>query len=241
MTAIPTLILKNPKGWFAAGQELDHAMTVLSDGAFKLFVYVCLHARRDTGRLETVQGQLAETLRCSRGSIARHLGELKAAGVCQVQGYHSPRSATCIEVTAEYWPYQRATDPAPDETARWVAEVRQLFLARPCVRSTFSAADERLARAWLSEGVSLERIGQAILLGCARKYTGWRNGQDRGTIGALQYFAPVLEELATQASSPDYWQYVQAKVERIEGQWRVAHQNPKENLLEDPALMTATP
>ena len=141
MTTLPTLILKNPKGWFAAGQELERAVTVLSDGAFKLFVYVCLHARRDTGCLETVQGQLAQTLRRSRGSIARHLQELKTRGVCQVRGYHSPRGATWIEVTPDYWPYQRATDAAPDEAAGWVAEVRRLFLARPFERSHIEDVD----------------------------------------------------------------------------------------------------
>jgi hypothetical protein len=239
MTIHPTLILKNPKGWFAAGQELERAVTVLSDGAFKLFVYVCLNARRDTGCLETVQGHLAESLSRSRGSIARQLRELKTMGVCQVRGYHSPRGATWIEVTPDYWPYQRATDAAPDEAAGWVAEVRELFLARPCVRASFSTADERLARSWLSRGISLEGIGQAILLGCARKYTTWRNGQDRSTIGSLSYFEPILEELATQPPNSDYWQYVQAKVDRMERQWVVAHSNRKVASPEDRAPGTS--
>jgi hypothetical protein len=38
------LVLKNPRGWFAAGAEVQKAMTLLSDGAFKLFVYLCLKA-----------------------------------------------------------------------------------------------------------------------------------------------------------------------------------------------------
>ena len=227
MTDHPTLILKNPKNWFAAGQELERAITVLSDGAFRLFVYVCLHARRDTGCLETVQARLAESLGRSRGGIARQLRELKTSGVCQVRGYHSPHGATCIEVTSDYWPYQRATDAAPDETAARIAEIRKMFLARACVRAAFSAADERLARSWLSHGISLERIGEAILLGCARKYTAWRNGQDRGTIASLSYFEPILEELSQSPSNPDYWQYVQAKLARIEEQWIAAHSGRK--------------
>ena len=64
-----SLILKNPKGWFAAGAEIEKALTVLSDGAFKLFVYLCLHARRDTGRLETTQTELARSLRKGTASI----------------------------------------------------------------------------------------------------------------------------------------------------------------------------
>ena len=62
MSSTP-LVLKNPKGWFAAGAEVERAMEVLSDGAFKLFVYLCLNARRDTGVLATTQTELARSLR----------------------------------------------------------------------------------------------------------------------------------------------------------------------------------
>jgi hypothetical protein len=53
------LLLRKPKGWFAAGAEIEKALTLLSDGAFKLFVYLRLNARRDTGGLT----QLARSLR----------------------------------------------------------------------------------------------------------------------------------------------------------------------------------
>jgi hypothetical protein len=35
--------LKHPQGWFAAGREVSRAIEVLSDAAFKLYIYVCLH------------------------------------------------------------------------------------------------------------------------------------------------------------------------------------------------------
>ena len=47
----PRLILKQPTGWFAAGREFAQALTLLSDGAFKLYVYACLRADRHTGCL----------------------------------------------------------------------------------------------------------------------------------------------------------------------------------------------
>ena len=40
------LRLKRASGWFAAGHEVQHAALLLSDGAFKLFVWLCLHAER---------------------------------------------------------------------------------------------------------------------------------------------------------------------------------------------------
>jgi hypothetical protein len=36
--------LKTSTGWFAAGAEVQRAATLLSDGAFKPFVWLCLHA-----------------------------------------------------------------------------------------------------------------------------------------------------------------------------------------------------
>ena len=37
-----TLTLKHDKGWFAAGAEVENALKVLTDGAFKLFIHLCL-------------------------------------------------------------------------------------------------------------------------------------------------------------------------------------------------------
>ena len=45
------LELKCSSGWFAAGREVRLAATLLSDSAFKLFVWVCLHAERNSGQL----------------------------------------------------------------------------------------------------------------------------------------------------------------------------------------------
>jgi len=40
----PRLRLKHATGWFAAGREVTEAMTLLSDAAFKVFLWLCLHA-----------------------------------------------------------------------------------------------------------------------------------------------------------------------------------------------------
>ena len=41
----PRLQLKQPTGWFAAGREFAQALTLLSDGAFKLYVHLCLQCQ----------------------------------------------------------------------------------------------------------------------------------------------------------------------------------------------------
>jgi hypothetical protein len=58
----PRLILKQPTGWFAAGREFAQALTLLSDGAFRLYVYVCLMANRHTGRLSATVEDLARAM-----------------------------------------------------------------------------------------------------------------------------------------------------------------------------------
>jgi len=98
------LVLKNPKGWFAAGAEVQKAMTLLSDGAFKLFVYLCLHARRDTGLLETTQAELAVGLHKGAAAIRSSLHEMETAGICRCQFSRSRVRRGRVEVTPSWWP-----------------------------------------------------------------------------------------------------------------------------------------
>ena len=80
------LKLKNPKGWFAAGDEVRKAVTLLTDGAFKVFVYICLYARRNTGTLETSQTELARNIRKSQSSVRNYLRELQDAACARFNG-----------------------------------------------------------------------------------------------------------------------------------------------------------
>jgi len=75
-----SLVLKNPRGWFAAGTEVQKAMNLLTDGAFKLFVYLCLNARRDTGRLEGSLTQLAANVKKRQHTVRLYLREMEKAG-----------------------------------------------------------------------------------------------------------------------------------------------------------------
>ena len=162
------LILKNPKGWFAAGAEIEKALTLLSDGAFKLFVYLCLNARRDTGGLETTQTELARGLRKGTASLRSYLREMETAGVCRSRFSRSPASRGRIEVTEAFWPYRKPESEKPDPAAEaFVGTLKKLLQARPCIQSAFSTADEILARHWFQSGVSLQRIERALLCSAA--------------------------------------------------------------------------
>ena len=222
------LILKSPKGWFAAGAEVQKAMTMLSDGAFKLFVYLCLNARRDNGLLETSQTDLARAVKKTSGTIRSHLREMEAAGICRAQFSHHPFARGSIQIAEPFWPYERTNREAPSQDGgdAFVSEIRKMLHARACVRTSFSVADEILARQWFARGIALERIQQAILLGCARKYASWRNNGSQAPISSLQYFQSILEELESQEIPPGYWDYVRFRLQRMETLWKEAHSKP---------------
>jgi len=215
-----SLILKTPKGWFAAGAEIEKALTLLSDGAFKLFVYLCLHARRDTGVLETTQTELARGLRKGTASLRSYLREMEIAGVCRSHFSRSPASRGRIEVTEAFWPYQKPESEKPDPAAEaFVMALKNLLQTRPCIQAVFSTADEILARHWFQSGVSLQRLERAILLGCVRKYASWRNNARQSPIRSLRYFQSVLDELDQPDIGPDYWNYLRLRLDRMEKLW----------------------
>lgn len=230
------LTLKTPRGWFAAGIEVAKALTLLSDGAFKLFVYVCLNARRETGVLEISQTDLALSLNKARKTVRDYLSELEAAGICRSRYDRNPTVRGTIEVDEAYWPYQRAVEPAlDDDAAAFVSDVRKLLRARACVQSSFSTADEILAREWCQRGVPLQRIEQAILMGCTRKYVSWRNNPSQAPIATLRYFTAILDELEAQQVSDDYWDYLRYRLTRMEKLWIERHP-PQQRQVEPPDL-----
>jgi len=232
MNASP-LVLKNPRGWFAAGAEVQTAMTLLSDGAFRLFVYLFMNARRDTGALESSLTQLAKNVSRTQHTVRLYLREMQTAGICLFHFSHNPLGRGMIEIAESFWPYQKTLEEIPtDESTTFMAAIRKMTQARACVRPLQSAADEIQARAWFDQGITLERIEQAIMVGCIRKYVSWRNNQTRDLIASLRYFEPILQELETMKSAPEYWGYLRYRLGRMENQWKQGH-GKSESLLEE--------
>jgi hypothetical protein len=220
------LRLKNTRNWFAAGVEVQQALEILSDGAFKVFMHICLNAEREAGILHTTQVELARSLKKSNGTIRKYLGEMERVCVCRNHFSNNPVTRGSVQISPAYWPYERETaQPSTEDGAdRFMAEIRKMLSARACVRPSFSTADEILARRWFNTSIPLDRIGQAILLGCARKYVAWRNNQAvQGPISALRYFEPILEEIEKQKLDPDYWEYLRFRIQRQEKLWIEKH------------------
>lgn len=219
----PRLILKQPTGWFAAGREFARAMTLISDGAFKLYVHVCLSANRHTGRMVTSRNELARAVKQSPERVATALVELEDRGVCAVAGNGNANLA--LEISDRFWPYQKQPDPGCTRGAEteFVGKVRALFLAPACVQASFSPADEKIAVQLHRRGVQLEQMARAILLGSARKYVSMINAGAQAPITSLQYFADVIDEVIRSPIPESYWEPLRVKVTRMEKQWLQVH------------------
>jgi len=211
------LELKCPSGWFAAGREVRLAATLLSDSAFKLFVWVCLHAERNSGRFRLVIADLARCLQKTEDQIDLCIQELVHAGVCQ---FHASDS---LEIQERFWPYKRhlpiTSTPTPET---YVAAIRRLLLGYGCVSSSFSAADQRLAADWFRRGIAFEWAKRAICLGVARKYVALLNNGTGSPITSLSYFENLVEEVERADVSPHYWRHVTQRIQQFERRWRDA-------------------
>lgn len=208
MSATPRFHLKQASGWFAAGREIASAATLLSDAAFKLFVWLCLHANRSQGSILAEVSDLARALRRTGADVRCGLDELVLKGVCTVD------ATGAIEITDRFWPYERVRSTS-SELPEYINRVKRLFLERSCVRSAFTAADEKLAGQLYSDGVSIADVEHAILLGALRKYAALLNNGCGTPITSLHYFTTLFDEVREKIS-PDYWTYVAHKVRTVE-------------------------
>ena len=213
MSPGPRLVLKQSTGWFAAGWTFAEALAVLSDGAFKLFAWLCLNADRHTGRIRITVGEVAEALGKSSNEVQAARDELVARGVC------NRCTDNGVEVADHYWPYEKqASESGPQD---YVLRVRKLLSVPACVRCRFSAADEKMARDLYQRGVSLAQVERAIWLGCARKYaTLLTNPAAAMPIASLSYFRAVIDEVVAESNTSDtYWAYIRRKAVTLEREW----------------------
>lgn len=108
MSTLTTLRIKPGLRWFPVGTEWQTLLIQLSDGAFKLFVYLCLNAQQATGQLEFHQTDLARALGKSRRSISAYLQELQGRHVCRVDLGRNQYAGGTIQIDPQYWPYEPA-------------------------------------------------------------------------------------------------------------------------------------
>ena len=220
-----SLSLKEPSGWFAAGASFRRALMALSDGAFKLFAYICLHANRRTGRYEAVQAELASAIGKSRRIVGKYVEELESKRVCTVRRGTNQYARTSFEIRDEYWPYHR-TQKVEDANGQghnaYVDAIRRSFVSIGCTIGNFSARDVQLAEELQRRRIPLELVQDALLMGACRKYISWLNGGSAEPIGSLRYFEGLVAEIRERPLPADYTEYLQRKMEQLTRAWELA-------------------
>jgi hypothetical protein len=216
------LTLKQATGWFAAGDAFRKALSLLSDGAFRLFAYLCLEADRRTGRTRATHQQLAAALGKSKRAIGIYVAELEAQGLCHVKAGKNQFSGTIIEISENFWPYHRTAIGSAEspEQKSYVDAVREYFLALGCVSGKFGAAETAAAKDLHRRGIPLAVIQLAMLIGACRKYTSWFEGRAPEPIRTLGYFESLIAEIQEKPFPPGYSAYLGKKVRQFDELWK---------------------
>lgn len=207
--------------WFAAGLETQRALLSLSDGAFRLYFYICLNASRKTGTFSISYADLAHTLERSRRSISSHFDELRHRGVCIIRPAVNQHHSTEIEIADEFWPYTKEnTGNRSSKGEADLAQVKSFLSARSCIQCAFSTADRTFAAGLLNGDVTLDQIERAIALGCCRRYISLLNGTASDPIFSLLYFRDVIDEVRDPGLPAGYWSYIMPELEHLERKWQ---------------------
>ena len=214
------LRLKKTSNWFAAGEAFLKAMEILSDGAFKLFVFVCLKADRHSATYRTRSDQLAHALRKPLDTIESSLAEMERKKVCSIVSNTKSDRECLFRIEDEFWPYHSSGSPsAGQDVTDYVAAVRQLFLDLGCTSGRFGSSEETQAKSLEKRGIPLDIVRDAMIMGACRKYISWLNNGYAEPISSMAYFESVIGEFLRCPPLADYREHLPSELKRLTQQW----------------------
>jgi hypothetical protein len=97
----------------------------------------------------------------------------------------------------------------------YIRQVLEAYRKTPGTMGTVRRADRMLAAQLYQRGLSVRVIENALVLAAARRLIRPADATPLGTIRSLAYLLPVIEEVLELRVSPDYFQYLRHKLERI--------------------------
>lgn len=97
----------------------------------------------------------------------------------------------------------------------YIRQVLEAYRKTPGTMGTVRRADRMLAAELYQRGLSVRVIENALVLAATRRLMRPADAPPLGTIRSLAYFLPVIEEVLELRVSPDYFQYLRHKLERI--------------------------
>jgi hypothetical protein len=97
----------------------------------------------------------------------------------------------------------------------YVRRVLEVYRKTPGTMGTIRRPDRVLAAQLYQRGISVSVIENAFVLAATRRLMRPAHVTPLGTIRSLAYFLPVIEEVLRLRVSPDYFQYLRHKLDRI--------------------------
>jgi hypothetical protein len=102
-----------------------------------------------------------------------------------------------------------------DGQEHYIHQVLEAYRKTPGTMGTIRRPDRVLAAQLFQRGVSVSVIENAFVLAATRRLMRPADAQPLATIRSLAYFLPVIEEVQGLRVSPDYFQYLRHKLQRI--------------------------
>jgi len=97
----------------------------------------------------------------------------------------------------------------------YIRQVLEAYRKTPGTMRTVRRPDRMLAAQLYQRGVAVSVIENAFVLAAARRLIRPADARPLGAIRSLAYFLPVIEEVLGLRVSPDYFQYLRHKLERV--------------------------
>ena len=102
-----------------------------------------------------------------------------------------------------------------DGQEQYIHQVLESYRKTPGTTGAIRRPDRVLAAQLFQRGVSVSVIENAFVLAATRRLMRPADAPPLGTIRSLAYFLPVIEEVCELHVSPDYFQYLRHKLQRI--------------------------
>lgn len=100
------------------------------------------------------------------------------------------------------------------ESSSYLTSVMTLYLQLPETPMRASLADQTLARRLEKDGVPLEIVEAALLLGSLRRLIRPKDAPPLSPIRSLAYFLPVIKELTEAPTPGNYLDYLRLKLQQ---------------------------
>lgn len=98
---------------------------------------------------------------------------------------------------------------------QYIHQVLEAYRKTPGTTGTIRRPDRVLAAQLFQRGVPVSVIENAFVVAATRRFMRPADAQPLTTIRSLAYFLPVIEEVREMCVSPDYFQYLRHKLQRI--------------------------